>query len=414
MVSKCLVGIILLSIAVIGCKESDTPARAIGSTSADGSPSSDGSPSLDGSPPSGGASSSEGLNGLLAGEIWVTDKNGTDRFNLQTGNRIQVSNERAYPSTDGSVYIEYLRDVGSELSNNCITTLYNSTQQINVIETRSGEVLSSFVLDRDINGPLRLSPDGKRIGMYVAEVATGNDCEKNNSNFKFSVFSTNGEELYRTPIVGLQTYDWHPNGRLVIVREIDLNSQYAIQMESSPGSYRFESIINFQPGGVFAYNSFRISPTGEDAVMEGVYDMGVPLSGITYRESRIFYFNLFGDIQSASLFEQSEPDHVNSPVFSPDGKHIMVTEGYLGGGLVNYTVLPDIQVLSGPSIQPVVLPASTSAVSYVVPVGVIGQPMPPAQVSDTMRPVLANDSLGVPGIVGFNPLDGYSWTPAID
>ena len=234
-----------------------------------------------------------------------------------------------------------------------------------------------------------------------------------------------GEELYRNDVLDLDSYnvhshDWHPDGRLVtlvrtkFVDEID--SEYEIQIESSPGSYRFETLFSFRPGGVFSYYGMRVNPTGNDAVVEGIYSRGVPLSGISQRQSRIFHFNLSGDFNPAVVFDQSEEANVNSPVFSPVGQYIMVTEGYLGGGLINYMAIPNTEVLSGPSLKPVILPASTGAISYVVPVGVYGQPMPPVQVSDSMRPVIANRSSlhTTPGIVGFYPLDGYSWTPAVD
>ena len=398
MVRISLIGLVLLSVVSIGCTDNNN-----GPNAATIPPASDGN-----------NSSELGVNGPLVGEIWVTDRLGTERVNLQTGEVIVVSEERAYPSKDGSVYVEYLKDQGRALSDNCGAVLYNDTQQISVIDTRSREVLSSFILDRDILGPVRLSPDGKRVAMYVAEIATGNECDKNDSNFRFSVFSTGGEELFRNSEVGLHAYDWHPEGRLVIVRYQQESETYSVQIESTPNSLRFETLLDFSPGNVVSYVGLRIGPKGNDAVMEGVYATSPGLSGVSYREAGAFHFNLFGGTEEPSLFRQSEEQRVNSPVFSPDGKFIMVTVGYASGGLINYTVLPDSQVLSGTELRPEILPVSTGSVSYVVPVGVKGQPMPPETYSDTLRPVLSNDSVGSLRIIGFKPLDGYSWTPVID
>jgi len=393
MVTRGLVGLVLLSIASIGGTESDS--------------------STDG-----GLPSSVGVNGPLTGEIWVTEKFGTERVNLQTGDAIRVSEERAYPSRDGSVYVEFLKDVG-QVSGNC-SVIQNDTQQINVIDTRTREVLNSFVLDRDIQGPLRLSPDGKRIAMRAAEIATG-DCGGNDSNFRFSVFSINGEELFRSSDVGgtplgVKSFDWHPDGRLVIVIYVEEVDEFEIQIESAPGSFRFETLLEFTTDKDIAfYSRLRISPTGNEAVMEGVYETAPSLSGFTYREARVFHFNLFKDTESPALFQQSNEDTVNSPVFSPDGNYIMVTRGYIGGGLINYTVIPDLEPAFGVDLMPVILPASTNSLSYVVTAGARNQPMPPVRYSETIRPVFAKHfSSGELSAVGFYPIDGYTWTPVID
>lgn len=395
MVTRGLVGLMLLSVACIGCTDSSTPNDAL-----DG-----GSPVV-------------GVNGPLAGEIWVTEKFGTERVNLQTGDAIKVSEERAYPSRDGGVYVEFLKDVG-QVDGNC-SVIQNDTHQINLIDTRSLEVLNSFVLDRDIQGPLRLSPDGKRIAMRVAAVAN-ELCGTNNSDFRVSVFSTDGKELFRASdgdgtSLGIKSYDWHPDGRLVIVLYVEETDEFEIQIESTPGSFRFQTLLEFESSKDIAfYTGLRIGPTGNDAVMEGVYETAPTLSGFTYREARVFYFNLFEDTESPALFQQSNEDTVNSPVFSPDGNYIMVTYGYIGGGLVNYTVVPDLQPEFGVELMPVILPASTNSLSYVVTVGIRNQPMPPESYSETIRPVFAKRfSSGELSAVGFYPIDGYTWTPVID
>jgi len=320
---------------------------------------------------------------------------------MQTGDFVKVSNERAFPSRDGSVYVEFLRNVG-QVEGNC-SLVTNDTHQINLINTRSGQVLNSFVIDRSIQGPLRLSPDGSRIAMRVAAIAQER-CDTNEYNFKVSVFSTNGEELYRSsdadfPTEGIKSYDWHPDGRLWLVNYDVNRERFLIRREINAGTYRFEELglIGKPDGTEINYSRFRIGPSGNDAVIEAVYDVAVAFSGFT------------------KLFLQSDQERVNSPVFSPDGKHIMVTTGFIRGGLVNYTIIPEPQETLVGDLDPIILNAGTNSLSYVVPVGVMGQPMPPQRFSDNIRPVLTKHySTGELSAVGFDPIDGYTWTPAID
>lgn len=405
---KSLAGLVLLGIVGVGCSDSGTPVGVIGSPSSTvGAPSSDGAPPLNGD-----LSPAVGVNGPLTGEVWVTERSGTERVNLQTGNAIKVSDARAIPSRDGSFYIEYLQNYGRVPIENCIAVINTDTHKVNLRDTRTSEILNSFVIDRKISW-LRLSPDGKRIAMFVAEIAT-ESCEDNDSNLRFSVFSTDGEELFRIGNVDVHAYDWHPDGRLVVVRRIEGNN-YAVDIESAVGSYQFEPVWQFNSGdGVIYYEALRVGPSGNDAVIEAVYGTPVALSGFTFREARAHHFNLYGESDETAIFQQSDEEEVNSPVISPDGKYIMVTNGYIGGGLFNYSILPDTQVLSGTDLKPEISLASAGGITYVVPVGVKGQQMPPQSFSETMRPVLSKNLVDSLVMVGFNPIDGYSWTPAID
>jgi len=123
----------------------------------------------------------------------------------------------------------------------------------------------------------------------------------------------------------------------------------------------------------------------------------------------VHHFPLFSDVGETDVFEHGEGvTQVNGPTFSPDGKHVLVTEGFSQGALIYSTGDLDISVIGGLEVVPV-LPIS---MSYVVPVETRLQPLPPAQFSEKIQPVLTTRT-GRLGPESFNPLIELTWTPAI-
>jgi len=396
---KSLLGLVLFSVLVVGCTESSSP---IGGTVS----------------PTSNTSQSGGVdaNGILSGEIWVTDVFGTDRINLRTGRSIEVSEERAYPSRDGRVFVEHLEDV-ARVDNEFCSISFDELEEINVKNSITGELLSSFRLNRDINGPVRMSPDRERIAMFVAE--DSRDCGSNSFNPEFSIFSKDGVELYRDSIEdSVQGYDFHPDGRLVILRHFGGN-EYKIQIEPTPGFNDFVTLLSFfSAPDVLFYRGLRVGPTGNDVVVEEVLGIPPVLAGITYRDARAHHFPLFDNgrplpegvsFGSTALFVYPGEARVNSPAFSPDGRHIMVTEGFSSGSAVFFQQFPNLDQIDATLI----VPFNADNLSYVVPVNVKEQLMPPLEYSDTIFPVLINQS-GTVSSAGFKPITGFSWVPAID
>lgn len=358
-------------------------------------------------------------NGPHTGEIWISDGSGTERFDLQTGKRTEVSDGLANPSRDGSVYVEYLRNYET-ISINCdgLDASYKA-QKISVIDTRSGGVLSSFLHNTSINdrAPVRLSPDRERIALIAAEDTM--DCRSNTSNSRFSVFSKDGEQLYRDSTefnsiqvtIPIQGYDFHPDGRLVILVD-NGRKNYGVQIETFAGSYEFVELFAFKaaPDEIYLLG-LRVGPTGTDAVIEAVTDRGPTESGIRRRNAVAHHFLLFNgaEIGETKLFASNDIDRFNSPAFSPDGQHIMVTEGFISGTTAYTASHPDLSIINNLDLVPV----SSESTTYIVPVGIKEQPMPPAQYSDNIRPVFVVNS-GALNTVGFMPATGISWTPVVD
>lgn len=384
---KRLLALFGLCVFCIGCSESGAPSSEAGS-------------------PSSGDIASAGQNGIHFGEIWVTDISGTYRTNLQSGKKTLVSAQDSYPTRDGNFFV--LREkAGSRQDPHCSFRRHDDVTGFLVVNSHTRTRISEFDSIRRIISPIRLSPDVKRVGMFASEIEA---CDTNFNNIRFMVFSVDGEELYRDtgPI---SDFDWHPDGRLVVLIPYTDNT-YSVEIETRPGSYEFYSLFKFTPPpGVYGYRGLRVGPTGNDAVIETVTAQNQFLSGVRFRDGAVHHFPLFSgsDVGETDLFKHGEGvSRVNGATFSPDGKHILVTEGYSRGAHIYSTSDPDISVVQGLAVVPV-LPIS---MSYVVPVDTRLQLVPPEQFSEKIQPVLTTRR-GRLAPETFNPLFELTWTPAI-
>jgi len=184
-------------------------------------------------------------------------------------------------------------------------------------------------------------------------------------------------------------------------------------METRPGSYKFVDQISWPaPAGVGSYRGLRIGPSGNDAVLEAVTGTSEATSGVSWRDAKAHHFTLFELIEKSNLFTHKDgtTPRVNGPTFSPDGKHILVTEGFFQGTLAYNAHYPELDVLGSFDA----IPVSGESSSYIVPVDVKLQPMPPTQYSDNIRPVFGNQRDGSVSTVSFNPIYSFSWTPVIN
>ena len=397
----------LFSVLNFGCTEAGTPANPANNTA---------TPTSNGSPATG-----FNINGPHTGTIWTADRSsfiGSNRYNLQTGEKIKFTDGMAFPTRDGSAYVEFYDDHRS--GGNCLGII--PIDLINIKDTRTGNLLGSFELNRSVEHPMRLSPDKERVALRVAEDEM--DCGSNINNKWLTIMSKDGEELYRHGDDSIVSYDWHPDGRLVIVR-LGPTGQYLLMIEVTQGSYIFEELIiwNRAPD-VTGYVGLRVSPSGNDAVLEEVLDSAHVLSGFEWRNSRTRHFNMFEDNDETAMFVyEDENPRVNAPTFSPDGQHVLVVESFSSGSVVfNATSLEIDSFDLNPTAFGTdelgtlsVVSTSSPGMAYIVPTSQKLQPMPPQQFSENIRPVLTvrgtNREIHT---VSINPANSITWTPVID
>jgi len=320
-----------------------------------------------------------------------------------------VSNGEAYPSRDGREFVEFLKEFDIRPDTECFNTPID-IHQVNVKNSSTGTLRNSFLIERSIQGPIRLSPDGQRMAMKVAEP---DDCGSSNRNQVLSVYSTSGDQLFRGD-ESMQAYDWQRDGRLVIIRKTGTLS-YNIEIESSIGSYRFNPVFSMD---VFEEISFarglRISPSGDDIVFEFVTDANSFLSGVSFRDAVVVVVRTVNQEPFRELFRSGRPDgrlRVNTPVFSPDGTMVLVTDNYSAGALSTFFTEHE----SSDTITVIeTLPVPQNSVSYVVPLDAQQLLMPPATFSTNVRPIFAVSPNGGVSPAGFNPLVDQTWTPPVN
>jgi len=376
----------------------------------------------------GSATTGFNINAPFSGEIWTASGSrfvGSTRFNLQTGEKVDVTDTWAFPIRDGSAYVEVYADRSRGFTDYCPT--YVDFHHINVKDTRTGSTLGEFKLDIDFGFPVKLSPNAERIALRVSDPAKG--CSGNDDNQWLTIMSKDGEELYRHPDGSALTYDWHPDGRLVILQLNPAGSagRYGLIIETEPGSLKFtsEGLITWNRApDVVGYGGFRVSPNGKEAVMEEILDQAHFLSGNNWRNARTRHFNMFEAAEETAMFvyEDAQP-RVNSPTFSPDGQHILVIEGDSTGVVVlNPTSLEIDSFDINPTANPIdelgtfsVQAVSSPGMAYIVPASQKLQPMPPQQFSENIRPVIVlrgtNNQVNT---VSFSANYDLTWTPVID
>ena len=411
--------LLLLSFLSLGCTDSGTPIDSAINTAN----------STSTNPTSNGAAATGfNINGPFTGEIWTPTGGrfvGTTRFNLQTGEKITVADTNAFPTKDGRAYVEVRDDYKQERNEYCPTDFVDVNLFL-IKDTRTGTTLGEFSLVTDFGFPVHLSPDLERVALKVSENPM--ECQGFYRNHHLTIMSKEGEQLYRHPDDSVLAYDWHPDGRLAILKVnpagFPLN-RYGLEIETEPGSYVFEGLLGWdRPADVKGYGRFRVSPNGKEAVMEEILDQSHFLSGVTWRSSRTRHFTIFEVPEETAMFVyEDEAPRVNAPTFSPDGQHILVVEGAASGAVtLNPTSLEIDSFDFNPSLFGTdelgtfsVEAVAISGSAYIVPASQKLQPMPPKQFSENIRPVLAltgtNNRVNA---VSFIPSYDLTWTPVID
>ena len=407
--------LMLLSVLSLGCTDSGTPINSANSTA---------NPTSNGSPTTG-----FNINAPYTGEIWTPDGFdyiGTTRFNLQTGKKVKVTDTWAFPTRDGSAYVEVYEDYERGIDEYCSFLGGADIQHLNVKDTRTGSTLGEIRLVTEFGFPVRLSPDAERVALRVAE--NNRDCGSSFDNKWLTVMSKDGEELYRHTDDSIISYDWHPDGRLVILKKYPAGgiNRYGLQIETEPGSFIFDSegLLGWNPApDVIGYTAFRVSPNGREAVLEEVVDASHIISTATWRNSRTRHFKMFeANPETAMFVYEDEQPRVNAPIFSPDGQHILVVEGESSAAVgFNLTSLELDSFDNNPLLgidelgTASIVAAASAGTAYIVSANQKLQPMPPKQYTETIRPVLAltgtNNQVNT---VSFSPTYDLTWTPVID
>jgi len=357
------------------------------------------------------------LNGQLTGHLWTTGVR-SYRFNLQTGRNTQIGSGEVFPSRDGRKYVDYMDEVDylEPPSGACLINVARPLNRVEVRDTITGELYSSFQTTYQIYPPIKLSPDGTRL---LANAAPVEQCSRTTGTFTtaLTVFSLDGNILYRgSEDIHQSAFEWLPNGAITLVRR-ERDSYYSVEFERVAGSYSFDRFagLSDNPGSVKRVGSLRVNATGNQMLLEVITDESGIFSTVFTRKSEVLSLNLNSEaVAVTDVFISNESDggdlRANGVVFSPDGNWILTTHAFSGG----VVVLGNNEGDGSPGFftDTALIAAPPTGVSYVVPSNTANQPLPPVQITESIRPVLAiRDNQVV--ATGFNPKFEISWTPPL-
>lgn len=394
--------IVLLSALSVGCESSDPP----GGTPFGTGPANPVTQTLAGNTPY----LRTGINGSLTGEIWSAAA-GT-RLNLETGEIKTISEGLVFPSTDGREYAELINDFQFYPQRGCGGAPIDSNA-IFIRDSSTSEVSSSIEVFARLAGPVLISPDGETLALFAS---SDNVCGDQSEYFP-TLMSRDGEVISvgSERVVG---FDWMPDNRLAFM-VLD-NGVYKLVIEIEPNTFSGFVSANLRELDGFA-SRFRVSPDGEQVLIEVVTELPPTLAVLEYREATVWQVNIDGsnlqklaDTSRASTVGNasfSDP-LVNQPVWSPDGLNMLVTENYLLGAsiIVNGTETENLTYIDSISIAPI----NQDSVTYVMPASTPLQRLPPASYSASgVRPLFTLDAQGKNGVVGINPIGRQVWTPPV-
>jgi len=354
------------------------------------------------------------INGPLTGDVWVArgGEGKSYRFNLSTGVRTLVGEGKVYPSRDGTVYIDVVETDRREAIPGCednVVVPYADVLRVSLKSTRSGKTLESYLTIKQIQSPVRLSPDNKR----VAVIGNTGSCQNHIIGAPV-VLSMKGNVLYQAERKShsspIEAFDFTPDNKLVFVRKIR-DQTYSLEIESSSGSYDFKTVFGFKFNKeVKRISRIRSNASGNKFLLEAItHELG-SYTGFSARESSVWMIDVDARVVKP-VFSSNDDDkklRANEALFSPDGDWVLTTHKYQKGVVIlqnnsgsGSDVFTDIAAI----------PVPPTGVAYAVPVGTVEQPLPPVRVSRSVRPVIGINNGEVTG-VGFDPFTDQSWTPS--
>ena len=370
-----------LLLAACGGGGSDGP----GSTSND---SSNGGAGIDPFP-------SVSLNGAVTGRLFESDR--ATYLDLETGETVQLAGDNAYPSADGLTVIE--------LHENARFALVGCGgggafyDRIVFRDALSGLASHSIELAGDIHGPIRLSPDGLSVALFL-------NLESSCSSGSNLTTLTMAGDVTLQLNEDINSVDWLPDSRLVAT----YNQIVGVQVEPNVGTFRrianMESIVG-SPGRV------AVSPDGSQVLFEMITGGSPLFSTVDTRDATVWAVNIDGSNlrQLVTSSREDLPDtdfddpRVNMPAWSPDSDSFLVTEDYISGGIVfrddfNFGMVD-------------VLPVSNDGLTYIVPANTAPLRLPPQSFSATgVRPIAEKNLNGQIGISSIRPFHATRWVQA--
>jgi len=338
------------------------------------------------------------FNGALNGRVISSHSN--EQIDLQTGQVNFILGESPAPRMDGKEYAYFVQDHRFLPTPNACSA-NNWFSRIIIRDTATGLAQSSFEIAQTIYGSVRLSPDGQTMAFDWWNVLNCGD------EARLAIFSRYGEEIIRgNGKIG--SFDWLPDNRLVFTTDSK------IVVETERNSLEWLEVFDYSDMPGYA-SRLAVSPDGRKILFEMVTGTPPTFATVSYRYATIWQVNIDGTglkkLVDSRRGDNQYEERINSPVWSPDGSHILATEGYLSGASISALTLP------GPVLDTVidstVIPVSGSGITHVFPSSANAVELPPVSYSpNAVRPLFTLEN-GSVYTAALSINGGQHWVPAV-
>lgn len=335
------------------------------------------------------------LNGSLQGRVYVAGN--STYLDLSSGEVVELAGEHAFARRDGTELAE-IHDDYRFLDGAACNGEATHLDRIVLRDVRSGIASSAFELADGVRGPVKLSPDGQTLALFWRQ-----DYRCSNQGTRLSVLSRQGKEIVRG-VDGISSFDWTPDNRLAFTYE------QKVALEAERNTFRFETLADMSsvdgwPGHI------AVSPDGSRVLFEMITDGTNFLSTGFYRNATVWSVSTRGgDLRKhATTSRYVDPNssvdgpRINTPVWSPDGRSILLTENYTNSSVI---LTDDASVVID------VMPVANQGLTYAVPAATAPVELPPERYSaSAVRPLISTDLDGVRKAMPLDPSASLIWTP---
>lgn len=303
------------------------------------------------------------------------------------------TNDGARPRADGREFVTVNHSVRFSDDPSCDGE-FTSFERVSIHDTASGLAVAGFDIQDDLYGVPNLSPDGQTIAGHWEDSTV---CFDNDA--ALTIWTRDGVELIRgVPEIG--DFDWLPDGRLVF----EIDGDIAVESERNSLRFRRIALLGDIPG---TPRKLDVSPDGQSLVFEMTTGVSGFLVTVDYRESTVWRVGIDGTglEQIVTSSRTDSENYLNSPIFSPEGDSLIVTENWVSGGVVTFTGFETdtFPIITGTQFAPV----TNGAVTQLVPLSELPAALPPQSWSaEAVRPIFTRDDAGALTAARLWPLEG--------
>jgi Tol biopolymer transport system component len=310
------------------------------------------------------------FNGDIKGWLFVSDwgvyydlSNGL-MTKLTSGSNVSIS-----PSVDGTEYVETIKEYYLKKDPSC-HGFSAGIERINIRDIHTNLINDWFEVFEEVWGAAKLSPDGESIAVDWAD---NEGCPSGEIDSLLTVFTRSGEVISQSD-EEVGDFAWLPDNRLVYANNGAIyvgRTKYQVDGE----------MVNSLEGVTGWPGRINVSPDGSKIVFEMITGRSGIFETVFHREATAWMMNIDGSdlhmLATSNKYDDPDTDiddpRINNPVWSIDGKKVLLTEGYIDGA----AVVPVLDMFSEYVDHYISVPVDATGLCYAISSQERGVGLPP-------------------------------------